>query len=140
MSYGKTPEGGSSLDHQRSASERPFFIGGCHSWRTDGPIVARCFRSLRPCLLPKTRRLRRARPSRADWLWQAGSPIRRKPMHRRARPFWRDRISTDAVRTMRIGKCAAATLAVSGFSLISRYTHPFQYLARGGIRGRPSIL
>lgn len=43
MSYGKTPEGGSSLDHQRSATERPFFIGGCHSWRTDGPIVAEMF-------------------------------------------------------------------------------------------------
>jgi len=40
MSYGKTPEGGSSMDHQRAARERPFFIGGCHSWRTDGPIVA----------------------------------------------------------------------------------------------------
>jgi hypothetical protein len=43
MSYGKTPEGGGSLDHQRSIVERPFFIGGCHSWRTDGPIVAELF-------------------------------------------------------------------------------------------------
>jgi hypothetical protein len=43
MSYGKTPEGGSSMDHQRAAGERPFFIGGCHSWRTDGPIVAEMF-------------------------------------------------------------------------------------------------
>jgi hypothetical protein len=43
MSYGKTPEGGSSMDHQRSATEPPFFIGGCHSWRTDGPIVAEMF-------------------------------------------------------------------------------------------------
>jgi Protein of unknown function (DUF2889) len=43
MSYGKTPEGRSSLEDQRSAAEPPFFIGGCHSWRTDGPIVAEIF-------------------------------------------------------------------------------------------------
>ncbi len=43
MSYGKTPEHHDSLDSQRSAGERPFFIGGCHSWRTDGPIVAEMF-------------------------------------------------------------------------------------------------
>ncbi|MFZ2158467.1 MAG: hypothetical protein WAV72_20420 [Bradyrhizobium sp.] len=28
MSYGKTPEGGGSLDNQRSSTEQPFFIGG----------------------------------------------------------------------------------------------------------------
>ena len=43
MSYGKTPEGRGSLDHQHAVSEPPFFIGGCHSWRTDGPIVAELF-------------------------------------------------------------------------------------------------
>jgi Protein of unknown function (DUF2889) len=43
MSYGKTPESGSSMDHQRRTTERPFFIGGCHSWQTDGPIVAEMF-------------------------------------------------------------------------------------------------
>jgi DUF2889 family protein len=43
MSYGKTPEGRGSLDDRRDASEPPFFIGGCHSWRTDGPIVAEMF-------------------------------------------------------------------------------------------------
>jgi len=43
MSYGKSPELRDSLDSQRSADERPFFIGGCHSWRTDGPIVAEMF-------------------------------------------------------------------------------------------------
>ena len=43
MSCGKTPEHRDSLDGQRSAGERPFFIGGCHSWRTDGPIVAEMF-------------------------------------------------------------------------------------------------
>ena len=31
MSYGKAPEHRDSLDSQRSAGERPFFIGGCHS-------------------------------------------------------------------------------------------------------------
>jgi Protein of unknown function (DUF2889) len=40
MTYGKEPEGRDSLDDQRNSGERPFFIGGCHSWRTDGPIVA----------------------------------------------------------------------------------------------------
>jgi hypothetical protein len=43
MSYGKSPELRDSLDSQRSVDERPFFIGGCHSWRTDGPIVAEMF-------------------------------------------------------------------------------------------------
>jgi len=43
MSHGKAPEHPDSPDNQRSAGERPFFIGGCHSWRTDGPIVAEMF-------------------------------------------------------------------------------------------------
>jgi hypothetical protein len=43
MSYGKTPDGRSSLEDQREVSARPFFIGGCHSWRTDGPVVAELF-------------------------------------------------------------------------------------------------
>jgi hypothetical protein len=43
MSHGKDPEGRGSLDNQRGTGERPFFIGGCHSWRTDGPIVADMF-------------------------------------------------------------------------------------------------
>ncbi len=41
VAYGKTPEGRNSLDNQ--LSERPFFIGGCYSWRTDGPVVAEIF-------------------------------------------------------------------------------------------------
>jgi Protein of unknown function (DUF2889) len=40
MSYGKDPEGRDPMNDQRNSGERPFFIGGCHSWRTDGPIVA----------------------------------------------------------------------------------------------------
>jgi len=44
MSHGRTPEGFGPLGHQRSrAAERPFFIDGCHSWRTDRPIVAETF-------------------------------------------------------------------------------------------------
>jgi hypothetical protein len=43
MSYGKTPDGRSSLEDQRSAREPPFYLGGCHSWRTDGPVVAELF-------------------------------------------------------------------------------------------------
>jgi hypothetical protein len=43
MSYGKTPEGRDTHDQERAAGELPFFINGCHSWRTDGPIVAEIF-------------------------------------------------------------------------------------------------
>jgi hypothetical protein len=43
ISYGNNPERRDSSDHQRSAKEQPFFIGGCYSWRTDGPIVAEMF-------------------------------------------------------------------------------------------------
>jgi hypothetical protein len=43
MSNGKTPDGRSSLEDRRGAPERPFFLGGCHSWRTDGPVVAELF-------------------------------------------------------------------------------------------------
>jgi hypothetical protein len=43
MSYGKTPDGRSSLEDQSGAREPPFFLGGCHSWRTDGPVVAELF-------------------------------------------------------------------------------------------------
>ena len=40
MSYGRDPEGRDTLESQQALGQRPFFIGGCHSWRTDGPIVA----------------------------------------------------------------------------------------------------
>jgi hypothetical protein len=43
ISYGTAPEDRSSLEDQNGSSEPPFFIGGCHSWRTDGPIVAELF-------------------------------------------------------------------------------------------------
>ncbi|MGH6742608.1 MAG: DUF2889 domain-containing protein, partial [Bradyrhizobium sp.] len=40
MSNGKDPEGRDSVDNQRDAKEPPFFVGGCYSWRTDGPVIA----------------------------------------------------------------------------------------------------
>ena len=43
MSYGKKPQGRDTLENQQNSGERPFFVGGCHSWRTDGPIVAAMF-------------------------------------------------------------------------------------------------
>ena len=43
MSHGKKPDGRDSLEEQQNSGKRPFFIGGCHSWRTDGPIVAAMF-------------------------------------------------------------------------------------------------
>lgn len=43
MSYGKRPDGGDSMDGHLDTAEPPFFINGCHSWRTDGPIVAKVF-------------------------------------------------------------------------------------------------
>jgi hypothetical protein len=41
--YGKAPEGADWIDHQKSRDGRPFFLDGCHSWRSDGPVVARIF-------------------------------------------------------------------------------------------------
>jgi hypothetical protein len=43
MSEGKDPDGRVSLDNQRDATVPPFFVGGCYSWRTDGPVVAELF-------------------------------------------------------------------------------------------------
>jgi len=43
MSHGKNPEGRDALENQQNSGERPFFVGGCHSWRTDGPVVAAMF-------------------------------------------------------------------------------------------------
>lgn len=43
MSNGKDPEGRDSVDNQRDTKEPPFFVGGCYSWRTDGPVVAELF-------------------------------------------------------------------------------------------------
>jgi hypothetical protein len=40
ISSGRDPNGRDTLDNQQGSGKRPFFIGGCHSWRTDGPIVA----------------------------------------------------------------------------------------------------
>jgi Protein of unknown function (DUF2889) len=42
MTHGKTPDGGDSLSND-GTREPPFFINGCHYWRTDGPVVAKVF-------------------------------------------------------------------------------------------------
>ena len=39
-SSGRDPNSRDTLENQQSSGKRPFFIGGCHSWRADGPIVA----------------------------------------------------------------------------------------------------
>ena len=39
----QTPDGGDASEGQQHSGKRPFFIGGCHSWRTDGPVVAAIF-------------------------------------------------------------------------------------------------
>ncbi len=43
VSYGRNPDGRSALEDQRDASDPPFFLDGCHSWRAEGPIVAELF-------------------------------------------------------------------------------------------------
>ena len=43
MSHGRNPEGRGTLENEQNSGERPFFIGGRHSWRTDGPVVAAMF-------------------------------------------------------------------------------------------------
>ena len=43
MSHGTKPDGRDSLENQQRLGSQPFFIGGCHSWRTDGPVVAAMF-------------------------------------------------------------------------------------------------
>ena len=40
ISSGRDPNGRDTLENQQNSGKRPFFIGGCHSWRADGPIVA----------------------------------------------------------------------------------------------------
>jgi hypothetical protein len=40
ISSGRDPNGRDTLENQQGLGKQPFFIGGCHSWRTDGPIVA----------------------------------------------------------------------------------------------------
>lgn len=40
ISSDRDPNGRDTLENQQGSAKPPFFIGGCHSWRTDGPIVA----------------------------------------------------------------------------------------------------
>jgi hypothetical protein len=43
VSSSKDPEGRGSLESSREAKEPPFFVGGCYSWRLDGPVVAEMY-------------------------------------------------------------------------------------------------
>ncbi|MFK4654317.1 hypothetical protein ABIF97_004251 [Bradyrhizobium japonicum] len=39
----KNPQGRGLLGQQQDLKEPPFFVGGCYSWRLDGPVVAEMF-------------------------------------------------------------------------------------------------
>lgn len=43
LAHGTSPDGRDTLVEQRHAARPPFFLNGCHSWRTDGPVVAELF-------------------------------------------------------------------------------------------------
>lgn len=43
VSSNKDPEDHGSLERSLEATKPPFFVGGCYSWRLDGPVVAEMF-------------------------------------------------------------------------------------------------
>lgn len=43
MTHGRNPEKRNMQEEHAKVSKPPFFINGCHSWRADGPIVAKLF-------------------------------------------------------------------------------------------------
>lgn len=43
MALGREPEGVYSLKDAADLKEAPFFVNDCHSWRADGPAVARFY-------------------------------------------------------------------------------------------------
>ena len=43
MALGREPEGRTSLIYDPGAKEAPFFVNDCHSWRADGPVVAKFY-------------------------------------------------------------------------------------------------
>ena len=43
IAMGRTPERRDPLADHQGATKPPFFVNGCHSWRSDGPIVAELF-------------------------------------------------------------------------------------------------
>jgi hypothetical protein len=43
MALGRDPEGKPSLVPDPEATSAPFFVDDCHSWRADGPAVARFY-------------------------------------------------------------------------------------------------
>lgn len=44
--FGKSPQESSPLRQLRESGERPFFVGKCHSWKTDGDTVREVFPNL----------------------------------------------------------------------------------------------
>jgi len=43
VGMGKNPDGRNAVDDVRAAGQRPFYLDGCYSWRTDGATVRRFF-------------------------------------------------------------------------------------------------
>ncbi|MFT4119694.1 DUF2889 domain-containing protein [Bradyrhizobium sp.] len=43
VSSSKDPESRGALERSHEATKPPFFVGGCYSWRLDGPVVAEMF-------------------------------------------------------------------------------------------------
>ncbi len=43
MSLGREPEGKVALQPDATLKTQPFFVDDCHSWRADGPVVARFY-------------------------------------------------------------------------------------------------
>jgi len=41
LPFGHDPEGKVALTPDPALTEKPFFVDDCHSWRADGPVVAR---------------------------------------------------------------------------------------------------
>lgn len=43
MSGGKNPESNDWVKGHRASGEIPFFVNGCHAWRSDGPVLKEIF-------------------------------------------------------------------------------------------------
>jgi hypothetical protein len=43
LPFGHDPEGKVALTPDPALTEKPFFVDDCHSWRADGPVVARFY-------------------------------------------------------------------------------------------------
>jgi hypothetical protein len=43
MALGRNPEGKVAIEPDPRLADKPFFVDDCHSWRADGPVVARFY-------------------------------------------------------------------------------------------------